>query len=301
MGDGVLIEFASAVEAVQCAVGFQEYLTAISAEAPTNDRISYRIGINIGDIVVEKNDIFGDGVNIAARLESIAEPGGINVALNVYEAVRDKLDVNFETLGGQQLKNIDDPVQVYRLIPDEKAKILAESINRQEARPESRRKLIAFAAILAALIGAAAWWQPWQQWPLSTASSDGIPLPGKPSIAVMAFDNLNNDPKLDYLSDGLSENILTALSRFPDFFVIARNSTFSYKDQPVDVKQVARELGVRYVVQGSVQIAGDMLRATAQLIDATSAKKICGRNSMTANCRTFSRFKTRSRARLRPR
>lgn len=272
MGDGLLIEFASAVEAVQCAVEIQHYIGAENSDLLEDARIHYRIGINIGDIVVENDDIFGDGVNIAARVEGLAEPGGITMAQGVYDHVKDKLDLTIDPLGERQLKNIAEPVGVYRLMLDGKARALVSPVNRPAARPVRRSWMVAALVALAIVAGGLVWWQPWHR-PIANATGTMV-LPGKPSIAVMAFDNLNKDPGTDYLSDGLSENILTALSRFPDFFVIARNSTFSYKDKPVEVQQVARELGVRYIVEGSVQIAADRLRASAQLIDATTGKHL---------------------------
>ncbi len=275
MGDGLLIEFASAVEAVRCAVEIQHYIGAENNDVPEDDQVRYRIGINIGDIVVENDDIYGDGVNVAARLEGLAEPGGIYMALNVFDQIKDKLDLNIDHLGMHQVKNIAEPVSVLSLRQDDKAEALVSPITRVSAKPTRRSWMVAAAVALAVAVGGIAWWQSWSPGFQSSADDTGdLTLPGKPSIAVMAFDNLNNDPATDYLSDGLSENILTALSRFPDFFVVARNSTFSYKDKPVEVQQVSRELGVRYVVQGSVQIAGDRLRATAQLIDATTGKTL---------------------------
>ncbi len=277
MGDGVLAEFPSAVEAVQCAVEIQHMIGDRNADVPEEKRITYRVGINIGDIVVEDDDIYGDGVNVAARLEGLAEPSGICVARNVFDQVKDKLDLTIEHLGEREVKNIAEPVTVYRVVLDDKAEALVTPIVREATKPVHRRWVVAAAAavVLVAAVGGALWWQPWAP-NIEPASVErmAFPLPDKPSIAVLAFDNLSGDAAQDYLSDGLSENIITALSRFSEFFVIARNSTFAYKGKPVKVQQVAEELGVRYVVEGSVQIAGDRFRATAQLIDATSGKHL---------------------------
>lgn len=275
MGDGLLIEFASAVEAVRCAVEMQHFVGIENKVLPDDVQVRYRIGLNVGDIVVDQDDIQGDGVNIAARLESLAEPAGICMSVNVFDQVKDKLDLNIEDAGMHQVKNMADPLHVYNLALDEKATALVSPIERSTAKPAQRRLAFAIGVVLALVLGAAAWWQPWSPASTSTGTGDQyLSATGKPSIAVMAFNNLNNDPSQDYLSDGLSENILTALSRFSDFFVIARNSTFSYKDKPVEVQQIARELGVRYIVEGSVQIAGERLRVNAQLIDATTGKHL---------------------------
>lgn len=275
MGDGLLIEFASAVEAVRCAVEMQHYVGTENEGVPQDAQVRYRIGLNVGDIVVDQDDIQGDGVNIASRLESLAEPAGICMSANVFDQVKDKLDLSIEDVGMHQVKNIADPLHVFSLTLDEKATALVSPIVRSAAKPAQRRLAVAIGVVLALVLGLAAWWQPWGPAPTSSADGDQyLPTSGKPSIAVMAFDNLNNDPSQDYLSDGLSENILTALSRFSDFFVIARNSSFLYKDEPIEVQQIAQELGVRYIVDGSVQIAGERLRANAQLIDATTGKHL---------------------------
>jgi len=228
-GDGVLAEFPSVVDAVRCAVEVQRGMMDREPDVPEVHRIRFRIGINLGDVIVENGDIFGDGVNIAARLEALAEPGDICVSRMVRDNVRDKLDYAFEDLGEQQVKNIARPVRVYRVrnpaVPDE------------EAAP---------------------------------AAAQPLPLPDKPSIAVLPFANMSGDPEQEYFADGMVEEIITALSRIRWLFVIARNSSFTYKGQAVDVKQVGRELGVRYVLEGSVRNAAGRVRITAQLIDATS-------------------------------
>jgi adenylate cyclase len=225
-GDGLLVEFSSVVDALRCAVDVQREMTGRNTGVPSDNRIEFRIGINVGDIVVEDGDIFGDGVNVAARLEALAEPGGICVAARVQEDAAGKLDLAFEDIGEQQLKNIARPVRVCRVVT--------------EARPETLQP------------GA------------------DPPLPDKPSIAVLPFANMSGDPEQEYFADGMVEEIITALSRIRWLFVIARNSTFTYKGHSINVKQVGRELGVRYVLEGSVRKAGGRVRITAQLIDATN-------------------------------
>jgi adenylate cyclase len=229
-GDGLLVEFASVVDALRCAVEVQLEVAGRNAGVLPDNRIEFRIGINMGDIVVEDGDIFGDGVNVAARLEALAEPGGICVSARVQEDAAGKLDLAFEDIGEQQLKNIARPVRVYRVVT--------------EARPAIPQ------------------------------ASAGPPLPDKPSIAVLPFANMSGDPEQEYFADGMVEEIITALSRIRWLFVIARNSSFNYKGRAVDVKLVGRQLGVRYVLEGSVRKAGGRVRITAQLIDAAAANHI---------------------------
>jgi len=224
-GDGLLVEFASVVDALRCAVEVQREMIGRNTGVPPDSRIEFRIGINVGDIVVEDGDIFGDGVNVAARLEGLAEPGSICVSARVQEDAAGRLDIGFEDIGEQQLKNIARPVRVYRISPVRNS---------------------------AAVIRPA------------------LALPDKPSIAVLPLANLSGDPEQEYFADGMIEEIITALSRIRWLFVIARNSSFTYKGEAIDVKQVGRELGVRYVLEGSVRKAGGRVRITAQLIDATS-------------------------------
>jgi adenylate cyclase len=279
MGDGLLVEFPSAVEAVQCAVEIQHMIGDRNADVPEENRIAYRIGINIGDIVVEDDDIYGDGVNVAARLEGLAEPSGICVARNVFDQVKDKLDLTIEHLGEREVKNIAEPVTVYRVVLDAKAAKLVTPVVHKATKPVNRRWVVAAtaAAVLVAAVGGVFWWQPWAP-DVEPASIErmAFPLPEKPSIAVLPFTNMSDDPEQEYLSDGITEDIITALSRFPDLFVIARTSTFTYKSKPVKVQQVSEELGVRYVLEGSVQRSGDRVRITAQLIDATSGRHLWG-------------------------
>jgi adenylate cyclase len=227
MGDRVLVEFASAVAAVACASAIQQGMQARNAEVPEDRRIEFRIGINLGDVVVEGDDIYGDGVNIAARLEGLADPGGICISTNVQEQLTGKMDIAFEDGGEQTVKNIARPIGVWR-------------------------------------------------WPAGATGQarPGPALPGKPSIAVVPFVNLSGDPEQEFFADGMAEDIITGLSRYRWFFVIARTSSFTYKGRAVDVKQISRELGVRYVVEGSVRKAGNRVRVSAQLIDARGGHHI---------------------------
>jgi adenylate cyclase len=224
MGDGVLVEFASAVDAVECAVQLQQGMEAASADLPEDRRIRLRIGINLGDVMVEGSDLYGDGVNIATRLEALADPGRVVVSRTVFNHVRGKVKIGFDDLGEQQLKNIAESVRIYRLRPDREA---------EPTRP-------------------------------------ALTLPDKPSIAVLPFENMSGDPEQEYFADGVVEEIITALSRFRGLFVIARNSSFAYKRRAVDVKQIGRELGVRYVLEGSVRKAANQVRITGQLVDTAT-------------------------------
>jgi adenylate cyclase len=247
-GDGLLIEFGSVVDALRCAVEVQREMAGRNAGVPPGNRIELRIGINVGDVVVEDGDIFGDGVNVAARLEGLAKPGGICVSARVQEDAAGKLDLAFEDIGEQQLKNITRPVRVYRVRP--------EGPLPSPPLPGLDPGITAEGSARTARVGAAP--------PLA------LPLPDKPSIAVLPFANMSGDPEQEYFVDGMVEEIITALSRIHWLFVIARNSSLTYKGQAVDVKQVGRELGVRYVLEGSVRKAGGRVRITAQLIDALS-------------------------------
>jgi adenylate cyclase len=230
-GDGLLVEFASVVDAVRCAVEVQREMIARNAAVPQQRRIEFRMGINVGDIIIEDGDIFGDGVNIAARLEALAAPGGICLSAAAHEQVRDRLDIAFEDLGEQQVKNITRPVRTYRV---------ALGASSRAALP----------------VGAP------------------LPLPDKPSLAVLPFQNMTGDAEQEYFVDGMVEEITTAIARLPWLFVIARNSAFTYKGKPVNVKRVAQELGVRYVLEGSVRKAGSRVRITGQLIDTTTGAHI---------------------------
>ena len=229
-GDGMLLEFPSIVAAVECAVAVQQLMAQRNADVPEDRRMLFRIGINLGDVLIEGDDILGDGVNVAARLEGIAEPGGIYISDAAHQQVRDKLELTFEDRGEQQLKNISRPLRVYRV------NCAGSAVN---SRPS-------------------------------------LPLPEKPSIAVLPFQNMSGDPAQDYFSDGITEDILTELSRFRSLFVVARNSSFSLRGNVLDVTEIGYRLGVRYVVEGSVRKAGNRVRVTVQLIDAASGNHLWG-------------------------
>jgi adenylate cyclase len=232
-GDGFLAEFASVVDAVRCAVEVQREMVAREPEVAEERRIRFRIGINLGDVIVEEHDIFGGGVNVAARLEALAEPGGICVSRMVRDNVRDKLDYAFEDMGEQQVKNIARAVRVYRV----------------------RERVVPIERVVPTV-------------------PEPLALPDKPSVAVLPFINMSGDPEQEFFSDGIAVDIITALSRYPSLFVIARNSTFTYKGRSVNIKQVGRELGVRYVLEGSLRKSGDRIRVNAQLVDAGTGKHV---------------------------
>jgi len=277
MGDGALMEFASVVDAVTFAVEVQVAMAARNAEVIEDRRIVYRIGLNIGDIIVEGDDIYGDGVNVAARLEGLCEPGGVCVSRNVYNQVKDKLDLTFEDLGEKAVKNIAEPVTVYRIPLDQKAAALATPITVSiPQRGRGRWPQIAAGFVLSVVaIAGLVWWQPWAP-DVEPASVEAMafPLPDRPSIAVLPFDNLSNDPEQDYFADGITENVITELARFPSLFVIAENSTSVYKDEAVKVRQVSEDLGVQYVLEGSVQRSQERIRISVRLIDATTGRHL---------------------------
>src|SRR5215469_8715912 len=229
-GDGLLAEFPSVVGAVRCAVEIQRGMAERNAETPEDKRITFRIGVNLGDVIVEEHDIFGDGVNVAARLEVLAELGGVCVSRVVRDQVRDRLDYAFEDIGEQQFKNIARPVQVYRVRLETTAEIASSAV--------------------------------------------ALALPDKPSIAVLPFANMSSDPEQEFIADGIAEDVITALSRYPSLFVIARNSSFTYKVQAVEVKTVGHDLGVRYVLEGSLRKSGNRIRVTAQLVEAESGRHV---------------------------
>ena len=271
MGDGTLMEFTSVVDAVRFAVEVQRMMAERNAGVPDDRRIAYRIGINIGDIIVEGDDIYGDGVNVAARLEALAEPGGVCVSRTVFDHVNTTVDQAFEDLGEQQVKNIPEPVKVFRVLlsaPAEDQRVVAASTAKRSLPwPAVAGGL----AVLVVVAGFALWQRPWdpREEPASVENT-AFPLPDKPSIAVLPFDNMSDDASQDYFADGMTEDVITDLSKISGLFVIARNSSFVYKGQTVDAARVARELGVKYILEGSVRRAGDQVRINAQLIDAAT-------------------------------
>ncbi len=230
MGDGLLLEFQSVVAATTCAIEVQEGMAERNNGVEDEKRIVFRIGVHVGDVIVEEDDILGDGVNLAARIESLAAPGGVAISNRVHDDVRNRLEATFSDSGEHSLKNIAKPIRVWRWA----------------SMPE----------------------------PSTTATIPPLPLPEKPSIAVLPFDNMSGDPEQEYFADGIAEDVITALSRFRSLFVIARNSSFIYKGRPVDIAHLSRELGVRYVIEGSVRKAGSRVRITAQLIDAASGNHL---------------------------
>jgi len=276
-GDNILAEFASVVDAVQSAVEIQEVIKAKNAELPDERKMEFRIGINLGDVIQEGDRIYGDGVTIAARLEGLADPGGICISGSAYEQIENKLSLGYEYIGEHTVKNIVKPVRVYK-VPTGPETLQKVSKKKRPAQSWLRAALAVVIALAVVAGGVALWksYRPAVSPPLETASvaKMAYPLPDKPSIAVLPFDNLSGDPGQEYFSDGLTEEIISALSSVPKLFVIARNSTFTYKGKPVKVQQVAEELGVRYVLEGSVRKAGDQIRITAQLIDALNGHHI---------------------------
>jgi adenylate cyclase len=261
-GDNVLAEFASVVDAVQCAVGIQRELESRNAELPPARRMRFRIGINLGDVIVEGERLYGDGVNIAARLESLAEGGGICLSGTAFDQIEGKLPFPCEFAGEHTVKNIARPVRVYRVRLDSSAP--PAGVPRRASRVAMA---ISAVVVILGLLGAAGWvgWR----W-LRPAESAGLPLPDKPSVAVLPFANLSQDPAQEYFSDGVTEDLITGLSKVSGLFVIARNSAFTYKGKAVKVRDVGRDLGVRYVLEGGVQRSGSRVRITAQLIDAAT-------------------------------
>ncbi len=273
-GDNLLAEFASMVDAAECAVKIQEELTTRNAELPEERRMQFRIGINIGDVIEEGERIYGDGVNIAARIEGLAEGGGICISGSAYEQIENKLALRYEYIGEHAVKNISKPVRVYR-VPMESRAAPEVSKQKRDGLRHWKRSVLALVVVIAVGAGALAVWNPdfreyCPRWLIVMMDRIGITPMEKPSIAVLPFDNLSGDPEQEYFSDGITEEVITALSKVPELFVIARHSTFTYKGKPVNVQQVSHELGVRYVLEGSIRKAGNRLRITAQLIDATT-------------------------------
>jgi len=276
-GDNILAEFTSVVDAVNCSVEIQRELAERNAELPYNRKMEFRIGVNLGDVIEEEGRIYGDGVNIAARVEAMAEAGGICISGRAYDQVENKLGLEYENLGEHQVKNITRPIRVFRVLSFPGA--AAHRVVKAKKTLERKWRMIAFAiaAVLVVAIAAATIWNFYLRSPALGVASLGkmaLPLPDKPSIAVLPFDNMSEDPKQEYFSDGLTDQIISGLSKIPNIFVIARNSTFTYKGKPVKVQKVAEDLGVRYVMEGSVQRTADRIRITVQLIDATTGNHV---------------------------
>ena len=273
MGDGVLAEFPSAVDAMRCALVIQRGMPERATNVPEDKRIVFRIGVNVGDAIVQGDDIYGGGVNVAARLETLADAGGILASGTAYDQVVGKLDCGFEFIGEQAVKNIEQPVRAYRVILDAGAGTGSARRQRWTTRQQYMAAAVCGALILA--LGAIGWLQ-FSKSNDQMAVADGAPLapPSKPSIAVLPFDNMSNDPDQDYFVDGLVEDIITELSRNDELFVIARNASFAYRDKPIDLKQIAHELGVRYLLEGSIRYSKSGLQVTAQLIEASTGNHV---------------------------
>ena len=270
-GDNILAEFASVVDAVNGAIKIQEEIKKSNADTPKDRRMEFRIGINLGDVIEEEERIYGDGVNLAARVEGLAAGGGIAISGIVYDSIKDKLSLGYHYLGEQKVKNIPEPVRIYRLLtePEDVGKLVGEK------KPKARKWLWAASgaiAIILVMFVIFAIWNYYFRPPFEPASVEkmAFPLPEKPSIAVLPFNDLSNDPAQDYIAVGITENIITALSSIPGMFVIASDSTLTYKGKLVKIQQVSEELGVRYVLEGSAQKSGNRVRVSAQLIDATT-------------------------------
>jgi adenylate cyclase len=276
-GDNLLAEFASVVDAVSCAAAIQKRLFALNAKLPEERKMQFRIGINLGDVVAEGDRIYGDGVNIAARLEGLAEGGGICISRSAYDQVKNKLDLGYKYLGEHTVKNIADPVRVYRVLmaPEAAGKVLGE---KRSGLKQWHLGVVAVSVLILVATAAAIWYVYFQSEPSDetaalepkTASS----MSEKPAIAVLPFKNLSQDPQQEYFSDGITNDIITDLSKFRNLFVIASNTVFTYKGKSVKITELGKELSVQYVLEGSVQAAGERVRINAQLIDATIGNQI---------------------------
>jgi adenylate cyclase len=270
-GDNLLAEFVSVVDAVQCAVATQKELQARNAELAENRRMQFRIGVNLGDVIEEESRIYGDGVNIAARLESIADPGGICISKTAFDQIETKLPLGYEFLGEQEVKNIAKPVGAYRVLMDSRVTVAGAQVKAPKIPLWRHKAVLAGAiALVIAVVGAGIWnfYGRISRIEPASVKKMALPLPDKPSIAVLPFVNISDDSTKDYLCDGITDEIINALAKLPYIFVIARNSSFTYKGKPVKVQQVSEEMGVQYVLEGSVQWSEDRVRITAQLIDA---------------------------------
>ena len=281
-GDNILADFASVVDAVNCAVEIQQELAERNAEQPDNRKMHFRIGVNLGDVIEEDDRIYGDGVNIAARIEGLANAGGICISGSAHEQIENKLPLKYEFMGVHSVKNIPKPIRVYR------AQIETEvSVKKKKKIEISSPRSIAFVFSAVLLIGIAAIvasryiLRPTPSVEPASVEKMAFPLPQKPSVAVLPFVNMSADPNQEYLVDGISENIITALSTIPDIFVIDRNSAFSYKEKPVKVKQVAEDLGIQYVVEGSLQKAGERIQLTTRLLNALTGRNLWAKSFKT--------------------
>jgi len=274
-GDNLLAEFSSVVDALRCSVEIQKELETRNADLAENRKMAFRIGVNLGDVIEEDETIYGDGVNVAARLEGLAESGGICISGTAFDQIGKKLPLGYEFLGERTVKNIEKPIRAYRVLmePEHVGKVIGVEPPRPGKWPRTAIAVVVVLIIVAAVLLI---WNFYFRTDFEPASVEAMafPLPDKPSIAVLPFDNMSGDPKQEYLCDGITEAIITALASVPNLFVIARNSTFVYKGEPVEVKQVAEDLGVQYVLEGSVAKSGDRIRITAQLVDALKGRHL---------------------------
>jgi TolB-like protein/class 3 adenylate cyclase len=277
MGDGALMEFPSVVDAVTFAVEVQCGLRDRGIEAPEDRRIAYRIGINIGDVIVEGDDIYGDGVNVAARLEGLAEPVGVCLSRNVFEQVKSKLDLTFEYLGEREVKNIAEPVMTYRIVFDDKAAKLVTPVQVVETQSTRRPRFVAIALAIVVTVAAgwAIWWQQMEPegTPIQAASSKN-PQTNKLHLAVLPFANISNDSTQEYFADGMTEDLITDLSKISDLALISRSTVAGYKGKNVDIREIGRDLGASYVIEGSVRKSGDQVRINVQLNDVTNGSSL---------------------------
>ena len=273
-GDGFLVEFASVVDALACALAWQDAVEARASQVSEDRALRFRIGVNLGDVMVKGEDVYGDSVNVAARLEGLAEPGSVLVSRTVFNHAKGKVSATFEDLGEQELKNIAEPLQVFRVSMGSE---VAETPTVAKVTSRSRRPPVIAATVVLLVVaaGAALWLKPWEprEKPASVERM-AFPLPDKPSIAVLPFTNLSDDPNQEYFVDGMTEDLITDLAKIEGLFVIARNTVFTYKGKSVVVPDVARELGIKYVLEGSVRRVGDVVRINTQLIDGASGTHI---------------------------
>ena len=282
-GDSLLAEFESVVDAVQCAMEIQKEIKARNEELPEGSRMPFRIGINLGDVIEEDGNLYGDGVNVASRLEGLADPGGICISRSVHDHVKNKLKIGYQSMGAHSVKNIAEPVRVYRIVPEPDA--FGKVVGRVWYRLKQWQKVVLAITIALLQVGGGLAVKKYMDRPASSpgifaflTEKTALPLPDKPSIAVLPFENMTGDPKQEYFTDGFTEQIITSLSKISALFVISRNSSFTYKGKPVKVQKVSKELGVRYVLEGSIQKSGDRVRINAQLIDAISDKHLWAEN-----------------------
>ncbi len=278
-GDSLLAEFASVVDAVQCGLEIQQTLQLRNGELPEDRRMHFRIGINLGDVIEEEGKLYGDGVNVAARIEQLTEGGGICISGAAYDQVRNKIPVGYEDQGELTVKNIPDPIRVYRILPGVTGTRVGKP-NRALANRLRGPLLATVSGVIVALF-ALILWRAYTNPPAAPQEAVGqaslaLPLPRETSVAVLPFENMSGDPDKEYISDGLTDDIITSLSKLPRLFVIARSSTKKYKGKPADVKQISRELGVQYIVEGGIQKSGNRLRVNVQLIDGTTGDHVWG-------------------------